>query len=160
MRSIIIQTVEKEKIIAIIRGVPSEKLIPLAKALYDGGVRLLELTYSADKSMSDEETAENIKKLVDAFQGKMFIGAGSVVTETQVDLTKQAGGTFIISPDTYEPVIRRTRELNMVSMPGALTPTEIRNAVRAGADFVKLFPISALGASYLKRVYLMALIFQ
>lgn len=152
MRSTIIEAVEKERIIAIIRGVESKKIVPLARALYDGGIRLLEITYSADGKMPDDETAKNIERLVKEFAGKMFIGAGTVITEKQVDLTAQAGGKFIISPDAYEPVIRRTRELEMASMPGALTPTEIRAAIRAGADFVKVFPTVALGAAYIKAV--------
>ena len=74
------------------------------------------------------------------------------MTEKQVELTKNAGGEFIISPDTYKEVIEKTNELDMVSIPGALTPTEIRNAVRYGADFVKLFPVTNLGSGYVKAV--------
>lgn len=68
---------------------------------------------------------------------KMFIGAGTVITEKQVELTQKVGGKFIISPDTYESVIQKTRELNLVSIPGALTPSEIQEAHRCGADYVK-----------------------
>ena len=134
MRGKVIQKIEKEKIIAIVRGVESEKLIPFAEAVYAGGIRLLEITYSADGSVSDEETAKNIQKLSEQFDGRMYIGAGTVLTEKQVELTYEAGGKFIISPDTYPEVIRKTRELDMVSMPGALTPSEIQSAHRAGAE--------------------------
>ena len=120
--------------------------------MYEGGIRLLEVTYSADGRVSDAETAECIGMLAKHFQNRMFIGAGTVLTEEQVELTKRVGGCFIISPDTYAPVIQKTRALGMVSIPGALTPTEIRQAHRAGADFVKLFPVTALGASYVKAV--------
>ncbi|MBQ8295719.1 MAG: bifunctional 4-hydroxy-2-oxoglutarate aldolase/2-dehydro-3-deoxy-phosphogluconate aldolase [Clostridia bacterium] len=147
-----IESVEKEKLIAIVRGVEKEKLIPLVDALKEGGVRLVELTYSANKKIPDEETAKMIAELVAQFGNQMFIGAGTVLTEAQVELTKAAGGQFIISPDVYEPVIRRTKELGMVSMPGALTPTEIRTAVRAGADFVKVFPTSTMGSAYIKAI--------
>jgi 2-dehydro-3-deoxyphosphogluconate aldolase/(4S)-4-hydroxy-2-oxoglutarate aldolase len=82
----------------------------------------------------------------------MYVGAGTVLTEKQVDLTAQAGGKFIISPDTCPPVIEKTRDLGLVSMPGALTPTEIQAAHRAGADFVKLFPITSFGTGYVKAV--------
>ena len=61
MREKVIKAIEKEKIIAIVRGVEKDKLIPLARALYNGGIKLIEITYSADKSVSDGETAENIK---------------------------------------------------------------------------------------------------
>lgn len=152
MRNKVIQAIEKEKLIVIVRGVEKEKLILLAEAMYQGGIRLLEITYSANGVISDEETAENIKMLATHFEGRMYIGAGTVLSRRQVELTKDAGGCFIISPDSYAPVIEKTKELGMVSIPGALTPTEIAQAHRAGADFVKLFPITSLGASYVKAV--------
>ncbi|MBO5481188.1 MAG: bifunctional 4-hydroxy-2-oxoglutarate aldolase/2-dehydro-3-deoxy-phosphogluconate aldolase [Clostridia bacterium] len=152
MREQIINTIEKEKIIVIVRGVEKEKLIPLAEAMYAGGIRLLEVTYSANGKVSDEETAENIRILSQQFEGRMYIGAGTVLTEKQVELTAKAGGKFIISPDTCPEVIRKTRELGLVSMPGALTPSEMQIAHRNGADFIKIFPITSLGASYVKAV--------
>lgn len=152
MREKVIKAIEDNKIVTIVRGVESGKLIPLAEAMYKGGIRLLEITYSADGSISDEETAENIEKLSKHFENRMFIGAGTVITEKQVELTKKAGGQFIISPDTYENVIKKTRELEMVSMPGALTPSEIQSAHRYGADFIKLFPITNMGIDYVKAV--------
>ena len=152
MRNEIISAVEREGLIVIVRGVERAKLIPLAEAMYRGGVRLLELTFSADGKTSDTETADRIKMLADHFKGRMLIGAGTVLTERQVELTAEAGGGFIISPDTNTDVIKKTRALDLVSMPGALTPTEIMTAHNAGADFVKLFPIDSLGASYVKAI--------
>ena len=152
MRNEIINAIEDNKLIAIVRGVKKEQLIPLAEALYRGGIRLLEVTYSADGRVSDEETAKCIDMLAEHFQGRMFVGAGTVLTEEQVERTKSAGGCFIISPDTNAEVIQKTRALEMVSIPGALTPTEIRQAQLAGADFVKLFPVTSLGASYVRAV--------
>ena len=69
-----------------------------------------------------------------------------------VELAASAGAKYIISPDTNIDVIKRTRELGLVSMPGALTPTEILTAYNNGADFVKLFPIANLGPAYVKAV--------
>ena len=152
MRNEIIHLIEKEKLIVIVRGVEKEKLIPLAQAMYDGGVRLLELTYDATGKRSDEETAEQIALLAKHFAGKMYIGAGTVLTEKQVVLTKNAGGLFVISPDTNPIVIAETKACEMVSIPGALTPTEAQTAHRSGADFVKLFPMDSLGADYLKAI--------
>ncbi|MBR2322548.1 MAG: bifunctional 4-hydroxy-2-oxoglutarate aldolase/2-dehydro-3-deoxy-phosphogluconate aldolase [Clostridia bacterium] len=148
----VIKLIDSEKIIVIVRGVDKKDLIPLAKSMYDGGIRLLEVTYSANGSVTDEETADNIKLLADYFGDKMVIGAGTVLTEKQVELTYNAGGKFIISPDTYDKVIKKSVELGLVSMPGALTPTEIQTANRLGADYVKLFPITNLGVGYLKAV--------
>ncbi len=152
MRNKIIEAVENEKLIVIVRGVEREQLIPLAEAMYKGGVRLLELTFSADGKISDCETADRIRMLSEHFDGRMFIGAGTVLTEKQVELCAKAGGKFIISPDTNEKVIKKTLELGLVSMPGALTPTEVQAAHRYGADFVKLFPVDSLGVSYVKAL--------
>ncbi|MBE6557363.1 MAG: bifunctional 4-hydroxy-2-oxoglutarate aldolase/2-dehydro-3-deoxy-phosphogluconate aldolase [Ruminococcaceae bacterium] len=152
MREQTIQQILEHKVIVIVRGVAKEQLIPMAEAMYAGGIRLLELTYCADGSTSDEDMAENVKMLAEHFAGRMLIGSGTVLTEKQVELTCRAGGRFIISPDACEEVIRKTRELGMVSIPGALTPTEIQLAHKAGADFVKLFPVANLGVGYIKNV--------
>lgn len=152
MKQKIIDQIKNEKLIVIVRGIEEKKLIPLAQAMYDGGVRLLEITYSANGKVSDEKTAENIRALVTHFGNKMCIGAGTVLTEKQVELTQNAGGCFIISPNTKERVIQRTVELGMVSIPGAFSPSEIEDAYEFGADFVKLFPVTNLGAEYVKAV--------
>lgn len=148
----LVKQLEEEKLVVIVRGIEKEKLIPLADAMYDGGIRFLEITYSANGKVTDDETEENIKALSEHFKDKMHIGAGTVLTEEQVIRTKRAGGKFIISPDTNPCVIKKTKELGMMSMPGALTPTEIQIAHTSGADFVKLFPISSLGVEYVKAV--------
>lgn len=152
MRETTIKTIDESKLIVIVRGVEREKLLPLARAMYEGGIRLLEVTYDATGKTSDEETAENIRLLSDEFKGRMHIGAGTVLTEKQVELTRAAGGTFIISPDTYETVIKKTRELGMVSIPGALTPSEAQAAHRFGADYIKLFPITNFSPEYIRAV--------
>ena len=147
-----ISKILNEKVIMIVRSVPSDKILPLAESMYRGGIRLMECTYDASGNTPDEEVAENIAKLSEHFKGRMFIGAGTVLTEKQVELTARAGGQFIISPDTCPPVIEKTRELGLVSIPGALTPSEMQIAHRSGADFIKIFPATSLGASYVKAV--------
>ena len=112
----------------------------------------MEVTYSADGSVPDGETANGIRMLKAHFGDRMAIGAGTVLNEAQVELTHAAGGEFIISPDINEAVIKKTKELGLVSIPGALTPTEAQSAHRAGADFVKLFPILSLGAAYVRAI--------
>ena len=112
----------------------------------------MEITYDASEKVSDEEIAENIAMLTSHFGDRMIIGAGTVLTEYQVDLTMKAGGRFIISPNTDRDVIWRTRVMEMVSIPGALTPTEVQTAHTWGADFVKLFPIGLMGTDYLKAI--------
>lgn len=152
MKNQVINKILEEKIVVIVRGIASDKIIPLAEAMYEGGIRALEITYNASNMDENAEVAGNIKKLVDHFGDRMIIGAGTVLTTEQVELTKAAGGTFIISPNAKEEIIRKTCELGMVSIPGALTPTECVDAYDAGADFVKLFPITNLGSSYVKAM--------
>ena len=147
-----ISQIKENKIIAIIRGVSEEKIIPLCQALYDGGIRLVELTYSANKRISDKRTAEQIKMLSTYFEGKLSGGAGTVITQKQVSYTKKAGATFIISPNTNKKIIKTTKRKGLVSIPGALTPSEALNAKIYGADFVKLFPINNWGVDYIKAV--------
>jgi 2-dehydro-3-deoxyphosphogluconate aldolase/(4S)-4-hydroxy-2-oxoglutarate aldolase len=149
-REEIIAQVEKSKIIVIMRGMTTEQLINTVEAMYKGGIRLVEVTFDQSKKIPDEQTAENIRVLTETFEGRVLVGAGTVMSVEQVELAHKAGAKYIISPDAYEPVIKRTVELGMVSMPGIFTPTEAANAHRAGADFVKLFPNSEMKISYLK----------
>ena len=86
------------------------------------------------------------------FDNRMLIGAGTVLTKKQVELTKQAGGSFIISPNTNSSIIKYTIANEMVSIPGALTPSEVELAYEYGADFVKLFPVTSLGINYVKAI--------
>ena len=133
------------------RGLNLDELIKTVSAVREGGIRCCEVTYDSTGNPSDEQTASYIKTLVEKFPD-MHIGAGTVLTEKQVELTAAAGGEYIISPDTNVDVIKKTRELGLVSMPGALTPSEATLANRTGADFVKLFPNSEMKPSYLKAV--------
>ena len=152
MRQQVIEKILNEKIVVIVRGVEKDKLIPLAEAMYNGGVRLLELTFDSSERISDEETTDSIKILKKHFGDRMYIVAGTVTKIEQVEYTRNAGGEFIISPDTNAEIIKKTLELDMVSIPGAMTPTEIQTAHRSGADFVKLFPVVNVGSSYIKAV--------
>ena len=152
MRETVIQWAYKHKIVAIVRGIEPEKCLKVAEALYEGGIRLMEITYDQRNPDSWATTAASIGEIAKAFAGRMLVGAGTVTSEHLVELTHEAGGLFIISPDTKADVIRRTRELGMVSMPGALTPTDVTTAWDAGADIIKLFPISCLGPAYMKAI--------
>lgn len=152
MRETVLEWVAREKVVAIVRGAESSVCTRVAEALYAGGIRLMEITYDQRSPESWEDTAAAIGQTARRFEGRMLVGAGTVTEPGLVELTHRAGGCFIISPDTNETVIRRTRELDMVSMPGAMTPTEILTAHRAGADFVKLFPAAGLGPAYLRAV--------
>lgn len=152
MRDRVIKLILEEKLIAIVRGAEPEQCEAVAKALYAGGIRLMEITYNQNAPETWQATADAIGALAKEYEGRMFVGAGTVTSPALVEMTAKAGGAFIISPDTDVEVIRKTRELGLVSMPGAMTPSEIKIAHNAGADFVKLFPVGSLGAGYLKAV--------
>ena len=93
-----------------------------------------------------------ISALVSRFEGRMQIGAGTVLSDAEAEAAVDAGAGFIISPGADEAVIRATRRLGAVSIPGAYTPTEIVAAWNAGADFVKLFPAGDMGPGYIKAI--------
>lgn len=143
--------IKKEKVIVIVRGVPDDKIVRTAQALYDGGIRLMEITYDHKNAAYIEKTVNAIKAVREQ-NPDMYVGAGTVLTVEEVEAAKEAGGSFVISPDVNEAVIKKAKELDMVSMPGALTPTEIVRAYEAGASIVKVFPVSNLGCSYVKAV--------
>ena len=150
-RENIIKAIEENKIIVILRGFSYDELFKTVCAMRAGGIVCCEVTYDSLGKTSDSQTAENIARLCADFPD-MIIGAGTVLTESQVELTKNAGGKFIISPDTNPEIIKKTRELGLVSIPGALTPSEATLANRSGADFVKLFPNGEVKPTYLKAL--------
>ncbi len=151
-REDIIQKIYEKKIIAIVRGLSSENMLGLANALYAGGIELMEVTFNQKDPSSWSDTTDAIKLLSCEMEGRMVIGAGTVTTPELVQMAYDAGAKYIVSPDTKKAVIEKTKELAMVSLPGALTPSEITSAYEYGADFVKLFPVSNLGVSYVKAV--------
>ena len=152
MRDTIIQKVLDKKIIAIVRGVYGTDCVNLAKALYAGGVEMMEVTFDQSKPEAFNRTSDTIAQLVQEIGDKMILGAGTVTSLETLELARQAGAQFVVSPNTNEAVIKATVANGMVSMPGAMTPTEILAAYECGADFVKVFPTAGLGASYIKAV--------
>jgi 2-dehydro-3-deoxyphosphogluconate aldolase/(4S)-4-hydroxy-2-oxoglutarate aldolase len=149
MRNSLTDTISNNGIIAICRRIYGEDLLRLAAALADGGVKLMEVTFDQSEADGNRHTAEAIQTLCEHFP-QMRFGAGTVLTREQVDAAQAAGGEFIISPNTDTNVIRYTKQLGLVSIPGAMTPSEVVTAHHAGADFVKLFPAATLGLKYIK----------
>lgn len=152
MREKIINEILDKKIIAIVRGVEPEKVVRVAEALYAGGVTMVEVTFDQKNPASWQETADAIAAVRNRMGGEMYVGAGTVTSVELVELAAKAGAGYIISPDTDPAVIRRTKELGLVSLPGAYTPTEAKQAHNAGADFVKLFPCVGDAPAYLKAL--------
>jgi len=152
MRETVIQTILNEKIIAIVRGMDEEKVLKIADALYEGGIRLVEVTFNQKDPANFISTANAIRAIRNKMGNKMLVGAGTVTTPELVEMAAEAGAAYIISPDTDPAVIRRTKELGLVSLPGAYTPSEAKQAYLAGADFVKLFPCVGDAPAYLKAL--------
>lgn len=148
----IVNYIEKNKIICICRKIYGEELRKPARAMYDGGIRLMEVTFDQADPDCCQKTGQAIRMVDEEFGGRMQFGAGTVLTREQVDAAKDAGAKYIISPNTDEEIIRYTKQLGLVSIPGAMTPSEILAAHDAGADFVKLFPTVYLGLPYLKDI--------
>ena len=152
MRDVIIREVEDTKVVAIVRGVYGQDCINLANALYHGGIRLLEVTFDQSGNIPLTKTSETIYRLTQALGDKMVFGAGTVTSMEMLDLAMDAGAKFIVSPNVNEAIIKATVAAGLVSMPGAMTPTEVQAAYEYGADFVKVFPAGTLGTSYLKAI--------
>ncbi len=144
--------IEKEKLIVIFRGVKKEQLDRLLPALYSGGVRIIEIAFNHSDPKTKEKTCDLIKTAKDIMGDKMFIGAGTVISTELVKKAYEAGAEFIFSPNTDKEVIKLTKQLGMLSIPGAFTPSEMVEAYNAGADVVKLFPITEKDVGYVVNV--------
>ena len=111
----------------------------LADALFQGGIRCFEITYDPSDPDTCTKVKENIQALHAQFGDELYLGIGTVLTKEQVHNAKEAGARFIVSPNFDEEIVKETLALDMVSMPGCMSPTEIVAADKAGADFIKLF---------------------
>lgn len=152
MRDDTLNAIFQYKVIAIVRGLEPEKMKKLAEALLKGGVRLIEITFAQNKPETWNDTADGIRMLNETFGGDLFAGAGTVIAPSQLEMAREAGARYIISPNVDASIIAKTREMDMVSLPGAMTPSEVVNAYSAHADIVKVFPVGNLGSGYLKAL--------
>lgn len=152
MRNRLLDEMYEKKIIAIVRGVPSSAMPDVAEAALAGGVSMLEITFDHTSGDGAAETLRSLELLAGKLAGRLSLGAGTVLTPAEVDEAHKCGAGYIISPNVDPAVIARTRELGLVSMPGAFTPTEVVAAHTAGADVVKLFPAVIGGPDYIKAV--------
>ena len=135
-------------VVAILRGITPEEMLSVCEVLYSAGIRLLEVP------LNSPDACASIKLAADKYHadGSMLIGAGTVLTVEDVRQVAAAGGKFIISPDTNSEVIAETKRLGLISIPGFFTPTEAFAALRAGADYLKLFPAGVNGVGYIKDI--------
>ena len=152
MEENILEAVRRYKITAILRGISEERLKNVVQALFDGGIRLLEVTFNQKSPSKLEDTARAIQWAKQCFGTELHVGAGTVMSPQEVLAAKQAGAEFILAPNVDEAVIRLSVAQGMCAIPGAMTPTEIAQAYAAGAEIIKLFPAGNLGLGYCKAV--------
>lgn len=133
-------------LIAILRGIAPDEALDIGHALIDAGITQIEVP------LNSPEPFKSIDRMAKAFADRAGIGAGTVLTVDEVDAVHEAGGRFIVSPNTDSAVIRRTRARDMGSWPGAFTASECFAALAAGATGLKIFPAQALGTNGIKAL--------
>lgn len=139
-------------LVAIARRVPISDIIETAKALYKGGIRSLEITFDQNNPACIKDTSTSIALIRREFGDKIAVGAGTVLSIKQAEAAAEAGAQFALSPDMNPEIIRKVKELGMVSVPGAMTPSEIIAAWDCGADIIKLFPAGILSLEYFRLI--------
>src|ERR1017187_6397922 len=141
------QILERVGLIPVLRARNAAQAHAVVEAMIAGGVTIVEVTMTVPGAL------DLLKELKSKYGAKLLLGSGTVTTAEEAEATIDAGAEFVVSPSFHPEVVARTRELGKLSIPGALTPTEVITAWRAGADYVKIFPCSAVGgASYLKSL--------
>ena len=138
--------IAQNKLVAIVRLDDLSLATDLTKALIDGGIRAIEFTLTNPDAVA---TIAEMRKLVD---DSVTIGAGSVTSAEQVQAVADAGAQFVVSPVCKLEVINACLALDLPTMPGCFTPTEIQQAWEWGASVVKVFPANHLGRRYIKDV--------
>jgi 2-dehydro-3-deoxyphosphogluconate aldolase/(4S)-4-hydroxy-2-oxoglutarate aldolase len=141
------KTLEQAALIPVLRAGSIQAGHALVDAMIAGGVTVVEVTMTVPNALT------LLRELKQRHGDNLLLGSGTVTDAAQAEATIDEGAEFVVSPSLHLDVIARTKELGKISIPGALTPTEVITAWRAGADYVKIFPCSAMGgASYLKSL--------
>jgi 2-dehydro-3-deoxyphosphogalactonate aldolase len=133
-------------IVAILRGVAPGEVLDIARALVESGIRIIEVPLNSPQPLA------SIERLASNFSGQALVGAGTVVSTSEVDAVVAAGGRLIVSPNTDAAVIARARDRGAEVLPGAMTPTEAFAAINAGARDIKIFPANSVGAAHIRAL--------
>lgn len=142
----LLQEIQENGIVAIIRGAKPETILSIAKALREGGVKTLEITVETPNVL---ELITQVSRELD----DVIVGAGTVLDPETARAAIMAGAKFIFSPTVNVETIRLTKRYGVISIAGALTPTEILTAYENGSDVIKVFPANVFGPTYLKDVH-------
>lgn len=130
-------------LIAILRSRRGDHLDACIDTLVDAGVRALEVTLPTPTAL------EAVRRACERYAGhRVAVGVGTVLDRAGVVAASGAGASFVVSPDTDPDVVAAARAAGLATLPGAMTPSEVRAAVRAGSELVKLFPARSLGPAY------------
>jgi len=141
------QILERVALIPVLRARNTGQAHAVVQAMLAGGVAVVEVTMTVPGAVN------LLKELKNEYGTKCLLGSGTVTTADQAEATIEAGAEFVVSPSFHPAVIAVTKAHNKLSIPGALTPTEVITAWNEGADYVKIFPCSAMGgASYLSSL--------
>lgn len=133
-------------LVAIIRGVTPDEVVDIGAALHAEGVRLVEVP------LNSPDPLESIRRLSEAFAGRMACGGGTLLTTRDCDDVAAAGGQIAVSPNTDPAVIARSLALGMTPMPGFGSCSEAFTALKAGATILKLFPAVTYGPAHLRQL--------
>ncbi|MCD8799515.1 bifunctional 4-hydroxy-2-oxoglutarate aldolase/2-dehydro-3-deoxy-phosphogluconate aldolase [Mammaliicoccus sciuri] len=139
-----LQTIKETKLIAILRNAKPDDILPIVETLYKAGIRAIEVTMNSPKAL------ESIELISNEMKDKVVVGAGTVLDAESARLAILSGATFILSPTVDKDTIRMSKKYGAVSIPGAMTPTEILEAYEYGGDIIKVFPTTSLGPEYIK----------
>ncbi|WP_085993397.1 bifunctional 4-hydroxy-2-oxoglutarate aldolase/2-dehydro-3-deoxy-phosphogluconate aldolase [Oceanobacillus senegalensis] len=142
----IINEIKKNKIVAVIRKSNEENIVPILKALADGGVTNVEITAETPNVERVIETA------VSQMGDEVNIGAGTVLDPETARTVIMAGAKFIVSPTLNVEALKLTNRYGILNIPGVMTPTEILSAYEHGAQMVKVFPADVVGPNYIKNI--------
>ena len=134
----------KHKIMGLVRTNDQATGQAMAEAMVNAGIRTIEITLTTPGALNIVEKLSENKDLI--------VGVGTVISKEDVKSAEKSGAKFIVSPNTDSDVIEKTKSLDMVSMPGVATATEVGRALKAGADILKLFPASTYGPAHLKAL--------
>ncbi len=134
-------------IVPVVRAPSAEAAVRAVQAIYEGGIRAAEITMTVPGAL------RALEKTADALGDKIVLGAGTVLDAETVRAAMLAGAEFFVSPGLKLAAIEMARRYSKVSIPGALTPTEVLTAWDAGADIVKIFPCGNVGGpKYIKAL--------
>lgn len=144
--------IEREGLTLLLRRIPAKDALNFVRAAFNGGGRIFEITFNPSDPNTVDNTCGVISAIKREFGGEVLVGAGTAIYPEYIKAASEAGGEFAFSPNTDPELIKLTKSLGMLSIPGAFTASECMTALNAGADFVKLFPITVNDIGYLKNI--------